>query len=267
MNAANSKRKILAIDDSLMLLSFVKDILSQAGYEVATAATSSEGFKAAISDKPDLILLDYVLPGMKGEELVREFSQNPALAKVPVVYMSGLGAELRPESASMPNVIGFLNKPFTSDLLIKTVETHMPQPSEEPEVQPEAPMAGARGSSRRRKRKFLRAKPRRSSICHRRTGAERGPSVHAPSKRKQTSSRWRTREPQTFAEPVANRSGRALNLRRQLKKNGGARLNRRRTGRSRHPPTWPTLRFPKPFRSPTKASCLPNRPPAALFLR
>src|SRR5258708_2754466 len=118
MSPENPKRKVLAIDDSLMLLSFVKDILTNAGYQVATAATSAEGLKSAETETPDLILLDYVLPGMKGDDLARQFLETQGTAKVPIVYMSGLGSELRPESASLSNIIGFLNKPFTSDLLI-----------------------------------------------------------------------------------------------------------------------------------------------------
>src|SRR4051812_35700235 len=137
MSPENPKRKVLAIDDSLMLLSFVKDILSNAGYQVATAATSAEGLKSVETDTPDLILLDYVLPGVKGDDLVRQLSEKAATAKVPVVYMSGLGAELRPESNTLPNVIGFLNKPFTSDLLIKSVESHMPKQVEQAESKPE----------------------------------------------------------------------------------------------------------------------------------
>ena len=54
-------------------------------------------------------------------------------AGIPVVHMSGFGAELRSDQEANPNVIGFLNKPFTSDLLIQTVETYMPNSPEEPE--------------------------------------------------------------------------------------------------------------------------------------
>jgi DNA-binding response OmpR family regulator len=128
---SSSQRKVLVIDDSLMLLSFVKDILTEANYQVATAATASESLSAAKSDPPDLILLDYVLPDMKGDEVSRKLSSDPATAKIPVVFMSGFGIDLRKESTGHSNVIGFLNKPFTSDLLIKTVETHIPKPPDE----------------------------------------------------------------------------------------------------------------------------------------
>jgi DNA-binding response OmpR family regulator len=130
-----STRKVLVIDDSLMLLSFVKEILSEANYVAMTAPTAEEGLAAAASDVPDLILLDYVLPDMKGDEVCQRLSQNPATAKVPIIFMSGFGADLKPDQITSANVIGSLNKPFTSDLLIKTVENYMPKETTEPSHQ------------------------------------------------------------------------------------------------------------------------------------
>lgn len=129
-------RKVLVIDDSLMLLSFVKEILSEANYEVATAATAGEGLSAAASDPPDLILLDYVLPDMKGDQVCQRLTENSATASVSIIYMSGFGADLEQDQIKSANVIGSLNKPFTSDLLIKTVENYMPKDPNEP-AQPE----------------------------------------------------------------------------------------------------------------------------------
>ena len=126
-------RKILVIDDSLMLLSFVKEILTEASYHVVPAATAEEGLVSAANDVPDLILLDYVLPDMKGDEVCRHLSQNPLTADVRIVYMSGFGAELKHGKVGTANVIGLLNKPFTSDLLLKTVERYLPKAQEEPE--------------------------------------------------------------------------------------------------------------------------------------
>jgi DNA-binding response OmpR family regulator len=124
-------RKVLVIDDSLMLLSFVKEILAEANYRVVTAATAEEGLVSAASDVPDLILLDYVLPDMKGDEVSRHLSKDPITAKVRIIYMSGFGADLKPDQVNNANVIGSLNKPFTSDLLLTTVEKYMPEePSE-----------------------------------------------------------------------------------------------------------------------------------------
>ena len=135
-----AKRKVLIIDDSLMLLSFVQEVLIEANYDATTASTGKEGLRAAQTDLPDLILLDYVLPDTKGDEVCRKLLENPATAGIPVVYMSGFGTELRSDQEANPNVIGFLNKPFTSDLLIQTVETHMAKSPEEPEsAEPNTP--------------------------------------------------------------------------------------------------------------------------------
>ena len=120
-------RKILVIDDSLMLLSFVNEILTEANYRVTAAPTAEEGLRASAGDIPDLILLDYVLPDMKGDEVSRRLLSNPATEKIPVLYMSGLGTDLKSSQTENPNVIGFLNKPFTSDTLIKTIETYIPK--------------------------------------------------------------------------------------------------------------------------------------------
>ncbi len=136
---ASSKKKLLVVDDSLMLLGFVKDVLLDAGYEVVTASTGEEAVRVTQSEMPDLVLLDFVLPDTKGDEVCRRLFENPATAGIPVVYMSGYGAELQARQARTSNVIGFLNKPFTSDLLIKTVETHMPRQPDEP--QPSQPFS------------------------------------------------------------------------------------------------------------------------------
>ncbi|MBA2623374.1 MAG: response regulator [Chthoniobacterales bacterium] len=134
--SAPGKRRVLVIDDSVMLLNFVKEILVEANYEVVAAPTAAEGLAAAARQIPLLILLDYVLPDMKGDEVLTALIENAATRELPVVYMSGFGTDLPSDSSQNPNVIGSLNKPFTSDLLLKTVETYMPK--EKPAVPPVA---------------------------------------------------------------------------------------------------------------------------------
>ncbi|MFN2507571.1 MAG: response regulator [Chthoniobacterales bacterium] len=129
-----TKRRIVVIDDSPMLLNFVKDTLAEADYDVVAAGTAEEGLRAAAAEVPDLILLDYVLPDMKGDEVLRRLLDDSATAKVPVVYMSGFGADLPSEASANSNVVGSLNKPFTSELLLKTVDTYMPKETVEPKA-------------------------------------------------------------------------------------------------------------------------------------
>jgi len=117
-------RKVLVIDDSVMLLSFVKEILEENGWEVATAETGGEGLRLASESVPDLILLDFVLPDMKGDEVCRSLLADPERAKVPVVYVSGFGTELQVGAEELPNVVGLLNKPFTSENLLNAIRKH-----------------------------------------------------------------------------------------------------------------------------------------------
>ena len=163
---------MLVIDDSLMLLSFVKEILTEANYEVTTAATAAESLSAAKSDPPDLILLDYVLPDMKGNEVSRklldESDNSKDSSRLHVGFRNGLAEGERREHG---NVIGFLNKPFTSDLLIKTVETHMPKSPDEisaaTKVKP-CPHVDARADPQNRRRSHCGA-----AICRGRRNCPR----------------------------------------------------------------------------------------------
>ncbi|HMJ07017.1 MAG TPA: response regulator [Chthoniobacterales bacterium] len=134
--SAPAARRVLVIDDSVMLLNFVREILTEANYDVAAVPTAEEGLRAAATQKPHLILLDYVLPDMKGDEVLRRLLADAATASLPVVYMSGFGADLPSDPNQSSNVIGSLNKPFTSELLLKTVETYMPNETGELPTKP-----------------------------------------------------------------------------------------------------------------------------------
>src|SRR5262249_54877655 len=116
------KPQILAVDDSLMLIRFLKEVFAEANYDVTPRSTGEEGLREARGSLPDLILLVFSLRGMHGDEVCRRLLESPETAAIPVVYMSGYGGELRAARSETSNVIGFLNKPFASDLLTKTVE-------------------------------------------------------------------------------------------------------------------------------------------------
>ena len=120
-----SAKTILVIDDSAMLLSFVKEILEEQNYDILTAPTATEGLQLSRSAMPDLILLDFVLPDMKGDEVCRQLVADPATAKIPVVYVSGFGSDLQPDRSEIPNVIGSISKPFTSETLVNAVRTYL----------------------------------------------------------------------------------------------------------------------------------------------
>ncbi len=136
------RHKVVVIDDSVMLLSFVKEILEEKGYSIAIAENGEDGLRLCAQKPPDLVLLDFVLPDMKGDEVCRRLLDNETTARVPVVYVSGFGSDLCAQRAELANVIGVLNKPFTSEGLIGAIEKYL-KGTEPPEVPARVPMTRA----------------------------------------------------------------------------------------------------------------------------
>jgi DNA-binding response OmpR family regulator len=118
-------KTVLVIDDSMMLLSFVRAILEEQGYKVLTAENGEEGLRLAKLEAPDLILLDFVLPDIRGDQVSRQLLGTETSSKIPVVYVSGFGADLQADPTELPNVIGALGKPFTSEALLAAVRLHL----------------------------------------------------------------------------------------------------------------------------------------------
>ena len=119
-----SGRKILVIDDTEMLLVFAADVLATAdqNFIVVTASSGAEGLRLAVSERPDLVLLDYSLTDMTGDRVCRALLENRATARLPVLMMSGHLGELAKTAEQYENVVAALPKPFLSGDLINAVE-------------------------------------------------------------------------------------------------------------------------------------------------
>lgn len=117
------KPTILAIDDSLTLREFIQRCLAKqsADYRIILAKDGTEGLALAARELPDLILLDYVLPDLKGNEVCRRLQADKKTAGLPVVLMSSSAADIKRTLAEYENVIKAIAKPFTPELLCTTV--------------------------------------------------------------------------------------------------------------------------------------------------
>jgi CheY-like chemotaxis protein len=82
--------RILLVDDSKSLRMATQRVLERAGYEVIGAADGKQAIVAARSQNPDLVLLDLLLPGTGGLQVLEQLKQDPATAEIPVVILSGL---------------------------------------------------------------------------------------------------------------------------------------------------------------------------------
>jgi twitching motility two-component system response regulator PilH len=106
---------ILVVDDSIHLQIAFKKVLTSAGYQVELASDGEEGLRLALSIRPDVILLDMMLPKLGGVEVLLALKANRATAKIPVIALSGLPmsneARLRRDGA-----IKYLQKSNLEDL-------------------------------------------------------------------------------------------------------------------------------------------------------
>jgi DNA-binding response OmpR family regulator len=84
------QKKILIIEDDLVLQKSLKEYLSSEGFEIECASDGEEGIQKAIAEKPDLILLDIILPKKDGYEVLQEVKANPEISHIPVVLLTNL---------------------------------------------------------------------------------------------------------------------------------------------------------------------------------
>jgi CheY-like chemotaxis protein len=85
-----TKAKILCIEDDPDMIDYIKLILGKAGYEVVGAEGGAEGLEAMRRERPDLILLDLMMPGMDGAEVLLRKKEDPAIRDTPVIALTAL---------------------------------------------------------------------------------------------------------------------------------------------------------------------------------
>jgi len=86
-------KKILMIEDDKFLRKFYRDKLTRAGFDFIEATNGEEGLNKVISESPDLVLLDLILPRKNGFDVLIEMKRNENTKKIPVIILSNLGQE------------------------------------------------------------------------------------------------------------------------------------------------------------------------------
>ena len=112
--------KILVADDNKLIRNTVRAILASAGHEVLEAGTGREALELARAERPDLILLDYMMPELDGLELLKAARREPELAEVPVLMLTARSGRL--DAGEDPRV-QHVTKPIKSRELLVLVKT------------------------------------------------------------------------------------------------------------------------------------------------
>ncbi len=119
--AANSRYRILLIEDTPEILELMSLLLSSAGYEVLEAGTGEEGLELASREHPHLTLLDLELPGMDGLEVLRRLRAEPNLAGHPILALTAANTQGERERLLAAGFTGYLAKPVRPRHLLQQI--------------------------------------------------------------------------------------------------------------------------------------------------
>jgi len=104
---------ILVVEDNERNLKLLRDVLEYAGYAVRVARTAEDGITSAVSEPPDLVLMDLQLPGIDGMEALRRLRENPRTADIPVVAVTAQAMKHDRERALDAGFDGYVEKPIS----------------------------------------------------------------------------------------------------------------------------------------------------------
>ena len=129
-----SSARILVVDDDERLVEAVRRVLTNAGYEVLSAFDGATALRMAQAEKPDLIILDIIMPGMDGYQVCRTLSRLSSTSQIPVLMLSSRG-RLNVAERKLPvhireqikgydhGAMDFVTKPVSAQQLIRRVKS------------------------------------------------------------------------------------------------------------------------------------------------
>ena len=118
--------RILVVDDSATLLAGTRKILESAGHEVLAAENGELGVAKSISEKPDLIVMDVVMPGISGFQATRQITNNPETKDIPIIMLTTKDQEPDKVWAPRQGAKDYVVKPPEKKELLAKINTLLP---------------------------------------------------------------------------------------------------------------------------------------------
>ena len=115
--------KILVVDDSKTIRMMVTNGLKKQNFTVYSAENGPDGIKIAKEKKPDLIILDVMMPEMNGFEVCAKLKANPDTAAIPILFLTAQNSKEEIQQGFNVGGDEYLNKPFKFNELLETVQT------------------------------------------------------------------------------------------------------------------------------------------------
>lgn len=121
-NSGPPRIKVLLADDDTVIHNVLTYFLNLAGFEVRSAFDGRQAMEMAISQAPDLLILDGMMPGLDGIQVLERWSIHPTLSTVPVLMLTGDADEGKRATAMEHGAVAYLVKPFSPEELVKRVQ-------------------------------------------------------------------------------------------------------------------------------------------------
>jgi len=118
---SNSPAKILIADDEVYMIRLLELTFKKGGYEIVSCRDGQEALATAATARPQLIVLDVMMPGLDGLGALRQLKENPATKNIPVVVLSAKGHALTKVEAELAGAAMFFTKPFSPNQLLGEV--------------------------------------------------------------------------------------------------------------------------------------------------
>ena len=124
MEATNNET-IFIVDDTVESVEMLRDLLNSAGYHVVVANSGVSALTQLEQIKPDLILLDIVMPGTDGFELYQQLRALPRMADIPIIFLSALNSSDAIVQGLNLDAVDFITKPFSIKEVLARIERHL----------------------------------------------------------------------------------------------------------------------------------------------
>ena len=116
-------KKILIVDDDATVHLIVTKILAENGYSVVSAKNGEQGFQLALKERPDLIILDVIMPGIKGRDLCVKIKSYDVLNNIPVVFLTAKNSSDDVQAELEAGATSHLTKPIDAAAVLATVRS------------------------------------------------------------------------------------------------------------------------------------------------
>ncbi len=122
-----SKKKVLVVDDDPDFVDAVKSVIEGGGYEVDVAYDGKEGLEKVAQSRPDVIILDVMMPVMNGHEACKKLKEDPATAEIPIIMLTAVASRVTSSTYTHRDMLesdaeDYIPKPVEPEVLLQRIK-------------------------------------------------------------------------------------------------------------------------------------------------